>query len=227
MKIVGAPINRTDGWAKVSGAAHYTAEHQVEGLTHAVLVTSTIPSGRVVRIDDSAAREVPGLLLVMTPQNAMRLPKETRDGKLQPPIGRRLTLLQEDDVYYNNQPIAVLVADTIEHAREAAARLRIEYERKDAVLDFEQAKESLHSPEKVLTEDADTQRGDLADGLLAASVRLDETYTTPIEHHNPLETHATIAEWNGDKLTTVGIVRGNSWQLTDSLARRTVDISYF
>jgi xanthine dehydrogenase YagR molybdenum-binding subunit len=201
MKIVGAPINRTDAWAKVSGAARYTAEHQVEGLTHAVLVTSTIPSGRVVRIDDSAAREVPGLLLVMTPQNAMRLPKETRDGKLQPPIGRRLTLLQEDDVYYNNQPIAVLVADTIEHAREAAARLRIEYERKDAVLDFEQAKESLHAPEKVLTEDADTKRGDLADGLLAASVRLDATYTTPIEHHNPLETHATIAEWNGDKLS--------------------------
>jgi xanthine dehydrogenase YagR molybdenum-binding subunit len=201
MNGIGAPINRTDGWAKVSGAAHYTAEHQVEGLTHAVLVTSTIPSGRVVRIDDSAAREVPGLLLVMTPQNAMRLPKETRDGKLQPPIGRRLTLLQEDDVYYNNQPIAVVVADTIEHAREAAARLRIEYERKDAVLDFEQAKESLHAPEKVLTEDSDTKRGDLADGLLAASVRLDETYTTPIEHHNPLETHATIAEWNGDKLT--------------------------
>jgi xanthine dehydrogenase YagR molybdenum-binding subunit len=125
MNGIGAPINRTDAWAKVSGAARYTAEHQVEGLTHAVLVTSTIPSGRVVRIDDSAAREVPGLLLVMTPQNAMRLPKETRDGKLQPPIGRRLTLLQEDDVYYNNQPIAVVVADTVEHAREAAARLSI------------------------------------------------------------------------------------------------------
>ena len=201
MNGIGAPINRTDAWAKVSGAARYTAEHQVEGLTHAVLVTSTISSGRVVRIDDSAAREVPGLLLVMTPQNAMRLPKETRDGKLQPPIGRRLTLLQEDDVYYNNQPIAMVVADTVEHAREAAARLRIEYERKDAVLDFEQAKESLHAPEKVLTEDADTKRGDLADGLLAAGVRLDETYTTPIEHHNPLETHATIAEWDGDKLT--------------------------
>jgi len=201
MKIVGAPINRTDGWAKVSGTARYTAEHQVEGLTHAVLVTSTIPSGRVLRIDDCAAREVPGLLLVMTPQNAMRLPKENKDGKLQPPIGRRLTLLQEDDVYYNNQPIAVVVADTIEHAREAAARLRIEYERKDAVLDFERAKESLHAPEKVLTEDADTQRGDLADGLLAASVRFDASYTTPIEHHNPLETHATIAEWNGDRLT--------------------------
>jgi xanthine dehydrogenase YagR molybdenum-binding subunit len=131
----------------------------------------------------------------------MRLPKETKDGKIQPPIGRRLTLLQEDEVYYNNQPIAVVVADTFEHAREAAARLRIEYERKDAVLDFEQAKQKLHPPEKVLTEETDTKRGDLADGLLAASVRIDETYTTPIENHNPLETHATIAEWDGDRLT--------------------------
>jgi xanthine dehydrogenase YagR molybdenum-binding subunit len=198
---IGAPINRTDAWAKVSGAAPYTAEHQIEGLTYAVMVTSTIPSGRVVRIDDSAAREVPGLLLVMTPQNAMRLPKETKDGKIQPPIGRRLTLLQEDDVYYNNQPIAMVVADTFEHAREAAARLIVEYERKDAALDFEKAKQSPHTPEKVLTEETDTKRGDLADGLLASSVRLDETYTTPIENHNPLETHATIAEWDGDKLT--------------------------
>jgi xanthine dehydrogenase YagR molybdenum-binding subunit len=201
MNGIGAPINRTDAWAKVSGAAPYTAEHRIDGLTYAVLVTSTIPSGRVVRIDDSAARQVPGLLLVMTPQNAMRLPQETKDGKLQPPIGRRLTLLQEDDVYYNNQPIAVVVADTFEHARDAAARLRIEYERKDAVLDFEQAKQKLHKPEKVLTEETDTKRGDLADGLLASSKRLDETYTTPIENHNPLETHATIAEWDGDKLT--------------------------
>jgi xanthine dehydrogenase YagR molybdenum-binding subunit len=201
MNGIGAPINRTDAWAKVSGAAPYSAEHQVEGVTHAVLVTSTIPSGRVVRIDDSAARDVPGLLLVMTPQNAMRLPQETRDGKLQPPIGRRLTLLQEDDVYYNNQPIAVVVADTLEHAREAAARLHVEYERKDAVLDFEQAKQRVHPPEKVLGEDADTKRGELHAGLLAASAHVDATYTTPIENHNPLETHATIAEWDGDKLT--------------------------
>ncbi|MCS0591476.1 xanthine dehydrogenase family protein molybdopterin-binding subunit [Massilia norwichensis] len=201
MNGIGAPINRTDAWAKVSGAAHYTAEHHIENLAQAVLVTSTIPSGRVLRIDDSAAKEVPGLLLVMTPQNAMRLPKDTRDGKIQPPIGRRLTLLQEDDIYYNNQPIAVVVADTYEHAREAAARLRIEYERKDAVLDFEQAKQDLHPPEKVLTEDTDTRRGDLADGLLASTVRIDATYTTPIENHNPLETHSTIAEWDGDKLT--------------------------
>lgn len=201
MNLIGAPINRTDAWAKVSGAAQYTAEHQVEGLTHAVLVTSTIPSGRVLRIDDTDAKQVPGLLLVMTPQNVMRLPKETKDGKVQPPIGRRLTLLQEDDVYYNNQPIAVVVADTFEHAREAAARLRVEYEHKDALLDFEQAKQKLDVPEKVLTEETDTRRGDIVDGFLTGPVRLDHIYTTPVENHNPLETHATIAEWDGDKLT--------------------------
>jgi xanthine dehydrogenase YagR molybdenum-binding subunit len=198
---IGAPINRTDAWAKVSGQARYSAEHPVEGLVHAVLVTSTIPSGRVLRIDDQAAREVPGLLLVMTPQNVMRLPEKTKDGKIQPPVGRRLTLLQEDDVYYNNQPIAVVVADTLEHARDAAARLRVEYEHKPAQLDFDVARQSLHPPEKVLTESTDTRRGDLQAGLLAGSHRIDATYTTPIENHNPLETHATIAEWEGDKLT--------------------------
>ncbi|QJE00210.1 xanthine dehydrogenase family protein molybdopterin-binding subunit [Massilia forsythiae] len=206
MSNIGAPINRIDAWAKVSGAAHYAAEHPVEGLVHAVLVTSTIASGRVLRIDDGAARQVPGVLLVMTPQNAPRLPRETKDGKIQPPVGRRLTLLQEDEVYYNNQPIAVVVADTLEHARDAAARLRVEYETKPAALDFGQARQSLRTPEKVMAEESDTRRGDLLDGWQAGSTRLDATYTTPIEHHNPLETHATIAEWRqgddgGERLT--------------------------
>ena len=205
MNTIGAPINRVDAWAKVSGGAHYAAEHPVGNLVHAVLVTSTVPSGRVLRIEEGAAHDVPGVLLVMTPQNAMRLPQETKDGKIQPPVGRRLTLLQEDDVYYNNQPIAVVVADTIEHARDAAARLRVEYELKPAVLGFEQAKQSLHPPEKVMAEDTDTHRGDVDAGFAAGSVRVDAMYTTPIEHHNPLETHATIAVWSndgdGDKLT--------------------------
>lgn len=201
MSITGAPINRVDAWAKVSGAARYSAEHPVDNVAHAVLVTSTIPSGRVLSIDDSAARDVPGVLLVMTHENALRLPPKTKDGKIQPPIGRRLTLLQEDDVYYNNQPIAVVVADTFERAREAGARLRIEYERRPAMVDFEQARQSLHPPDKVLAEDTDTKRGDLHAGLLAGSARIDVTYTTPVEHHNPLETHATIAAWDGDHLT--------------------------
>jgi xanthine dehydrogenase YagR molybdenum-binding subunit len=201
MKSVGAPINRTDGWAKVSGAARYTAEHPVAGLAHAVLVTSTIPSGRVVRIDASGANSVPGVLLVMTHENVLQLPEETRSGKLEPPIGRVLSLLQDDAIHYNNQPVAVVVADTLEQARDAAARLRIEYDSAPAVLDFALAKQSLHPPETVLGDSTDTRRGNLQAGLLSGSVGVDETYTTPYESHNPLEPHATIAAWDGEQLT--------------------------
>ncbi|MGZ5199103.1 MAG: xanthine dehydrogenase family protein molybdopterin-binding subunit [Telluria sp.] len=199
MSAIGAPINRTDGWAKVSGAADYAAEHFFPQMAHAVLVTSTIPSGRVRRIE--ADPNLPGVLLVMTPANVMRLPEETKSGKLQPPFGRVLSLLQDDVIHYNNQPIAVVVADTLEHARDAAARLRIEYETAAAVLDFEEAKQYTHPPDKVLGESSDTRRGDLQAGMLSGSVQLDATYVTPYETHNPLEPHATVAAWDGDQLT--------------------------
>ena len=201
MNLIGAPMNRTDGWAKVSGAARYSAEHPVPGLAHAVLVTSTIPSGRVTRIDASAAGAAPGLLLVMTHQNAMALPPETRAGKVSPPSGRVLSLLQDDVIHYNNQPLAVVVADTLEHARAAAALLRIDYQAAPAMLDFALARQATHAPEKVLAESADTSRGDLQAGLLSGSARLDQVYTTPYENHNPIEPHATIAAWDGDRLT--------------------------
>lgn len=201
MNLIGAPINRTDGWAKVSGAARYSAEHPVPNLAHAVLVTSTIPSGRVTRIDAGGAGAAPGLLLVMTHQNAMALPSDARSGKLSPPSGRVLSLLQDDLVHYNNQPLAVVVADTLEHARAAAALLRIDYEATPARLDFALARQATHPPEKVLSEPADTKRGDLQAGLLSGSARLDQVYTTPYENHNPLEPHATIAAWEGEHLT--------------------------
>jgi xanthine dehydrogenase YagR molybdenum-binding subunit len=201
MTIVGAPLNRTDGWAKVSGGARYAAEHPVPGLAHAVMVTSTVAAGRIVRIDAAGAGEVPGLLLVMTHENAPRLPAATRSGMLEPPSGRVLSLLQDDAIHYNNQPVAVVVADTLEHAKDAAARLRIDYELAPAMLDFDVAKQAPHPPDKVLGDSTDTRRGNLQAGLLSGSVLLDETYTTPYEHHNPLEPHATIAAWDGDRLT--------------------------
>ncbi|MEW6373230.1 MAG: xanthine dehydrogenase family protein molybdopterin-binding subunit [Pseudomonadota bacterium] len=200
MSIVGAPINRTDAWAKVSGAARYAAEHPVERLAQAVLVTSTVPNGRIKRIDAADAQALPGVIHIMTHENAPRLPRETKAGKVSPPIGRVLSLLQDDAVHYNNQPIAVVVAETFEQAREAAARLRIEYETKPALLDFEEAKQHTHPPEKVLTQSTDTKRGDLQTGLLSGSARIDVTYRTPVENHNPIEPHATIAAWDGDNL---------------------------
>ncbi len=199
MSIVGAPIDRTDGWAKVSGTARYAAEHSLPNLAHAFLVTSTIPSGRVLRIDADAARAAPGVLLVMTHENAPGLACE--HGKQASSVGRVLSLLQDDAVHYNNEPVAVVVAETFEQARDAASRLRIEYECAAALLDFDEAKQSTHAPDKVLSQEPDTRRGDLQGGLLSSSARVDEVYHTPCEHHNPIEPHATIAAWEGGHLT--------------------------
>jgi xanthine dehydrogenase YagR molybdenum-binding subunit len=201
MSIVGQPLDRTDGRAKVTGAARYSAEHPLPHIAHAVLVQSTIPNGRIAAIDAAIASGMPGVLLVMTHQNAPRLPANGRAGAGSPPAGRVLNLLQDDRVHYNNQPIALVVADTLEHARDAARQVRISYQRQDALLDFDQAKMSPHKPEKAKDQSADTNRGDLEAGLRNAAQRVDLVYTTPMEHHNPMEPHATIAAWDGDHLT--------------------------
>lgn len=181
MKIIGQGMDRTDGRLKVTGAAIYSAEHPVPGLAQAVMVRSTIPSGRIVEIDDAAARAMPGVLLVMT--------------HLNPP---RTTLLQDDRVQYNGQPVAVVVADTLEHAQDAARHLRIRYAARPAVLSFRQAKANLRKP---AGQSADSGRGNVADGMRRSVATIDAVYTTPLESHNPMEPHATIAAWEGNALT--------------------------
>jgi xanthine dehydrogenase YagR molybdenum-binding subunit len=199
--ITGQPMNRTDGPLKVCGQARYAAEFLLPRMVHARLVLSTVPSGRIGRIDTRAAMAVPGVLLVMTHENAMRLPKGGK-AAVQPPAGRVLSLLQDDVVHYNGQPIALVVAETLEQCREAAQRLAITYAPlPDApALDFDQARAKAYAPKEVQRQKPDTSRGDLAAGLQAASQVVSRTYTTPIEHHNPMEPHATLAAWTGEKL---------------------------
>jgi xanthine dehydrogenase YagR molybdenum-binding subunit len=136
MNSIGAPLDRVDGPLKVCGQAHYTGDLAVPRMAHAVLVTSTIACGRVARIDAVAAERAPGVVAVLTHVNAMRLPQ---DGKaaVQPPTGRVLALLQDDLVAYSNQPVALVVAETIEQANGAAALVRVFYERTAARLDFD------------------------------------------------------------------------------------------
>ena len=181
MKIIGQGMDRTDGRLKVTGGAVYSAEHAVPRLAQAVMVQSTIPSGRIVEIDDAAARAMPGVLLVMTHLNAPRT-----------------TLLQDSSVQYSGQPVAVVVADTLEHAQDAARHLRIRYAAKPAVLSFRQAKANLRKP---AGQTADSGRGHVADGMRRSAATIDAVYTTPLESHNPMEPHATIAAWEGDTLT--------------------------
>jgi xanthine dehydrogenase YagR molybdenum-binding subunit len=201
MSLTGQPLDRTDGIAKVTGSARFSAEHALPRLAHAVMVTSTISSGRITAIETADAEKMTGVLAVMTHLNAPRLPKGGRAAAGAPPAGRALTLLQDDEVHFNNQPIAVVVADTLEHARHAASRVRPRYQATTSQLSFNDAKKSGHAPDKVQTEEADSRRGDVAAGLRNAASRIDAVYRTPSEHHNPMEPHATIAVWEGEHLT--------------------------
>ncbi|SDI83135.1 xanthine dehydrogenase family protein molybdopterin-binding subunit [Paraburkholderia phenazinium] len=207
--LVGQPMDRTDGLLKVTGEARYAAEFGEARIAHAVLVTSTISSGSIASIDTSRAQAMPGVLLVMTYQNAPRLPNGGRP-PLAPPATRHLSLLQNNQINYSNEPVAVVVADTLERATDAAQQLRIVYQTTPGVHDFTSAKANAHAPISPQGRQTDTQRGDFEAGLASGNVHIDAVYTTPIEHHNPMEPHATMAHWDGPQLTLYDATQGVS-----------------
>jgi xanthine dehydrogenase YagR molybdenum-binding subunit len=188
---------RYDGRAKVTGQAKYAAEFTVKNPAYAWIVQSTIPNGSLAAIDQTEAAKAAGVLAVLTPFNAPKLPK----AKVEPPSSRHITVLQEPDVWYNGQPIAVVVAETLDRARYAASLLKISYKQEPAKLNFKDRLSEGRPPKQPGREPADTTRGDLKATLAKADVRVEETYTTPIQNHNPMEPHATIAMWEGDKLS--------------------------
>ncbi|SAL71601.1 aldehyde oxidase and xanthine dehydrogenase [Caballeronia peredens] len=209
MTVIGKPLDRTDGVLKVTGQARYSADNTDAKLAHAVIVTSTVAHGRIASIDTSRAQAMPGVLLVMTYQNALRLPN---DGvpDAQPPAVRKLTLLQTRDVRYSNEPVAVVVADSLEHAQGAARYVDVRYEAAPPNADFGRAKGAAYQPEKMMGRAITTQRGDVEAGLRQGPTRLNAVYTTPYEHHNPMEPHATLARWDGPKLTLYDSTQGVS-----------------
>ena len=207
MNTVGQPLDRTDGVLKVTSDARYAAEFPAAQLAHAVLVTSTIACGRVASIDTTRADAMPGVLLVMTSRNAPRLPNGGRP-EVAPPAQRRLSLLQDDEVRYDNEPIAVVVADTLERAVDAAAQLRVAYAPAAPSLDFTSAKTHGHPPAWMIGGKPDTERGNIEQGLREASARIDAVYSTPMEHHNPMEPHAIMASWDGPRLTLYDTTQG-------------------
>jgi xanthine dehydrogenase YagR molybdenum-binding subunit len=200
MSLIGQPVDRIDGILKVTGAAHYSAERPQANLAYGVLVLSKVAKGTVASIDSASVEAMPGVLLVMTHLNAPRLP---RGGKaaFAPPAGRMLTLLQDDAVNYQNQPVALVVADSFERATYAAHQLGITYKQSTASFEFEPGRRDERKPGPIQGKDADSLSGNLPAGLAAGTHRIDAVYTTPFEHHNPMEPHATTAVWDGDQLT--------------------------
>ena len=143
--VIGRPLDRVDGILKVTGGARYAAELGPREPLHAVVVQSTIARGRIVTLDTTQAERAPGVALVLTHRNAQRLP----DGGLaavNPPAGRVLSLLQDDAIHYNGEPIAVVVADTFEHATDAARLVQVTYTADRPRLRFDEAKRAPHAP---------------------------------------------------------------------------------
>lgn len=192
--------HRYDGVAKVTGKAKYAAEFKQpfpgKNLIYALMVQSTIPSGTVASIDQTVASRAPGVVTILTPFNAPKL----QAGPPQPPARRNLTILQNNEVHYNGQPIALVVAKSLPEAREAARLLKIKYNPQPALLDFHGRLNEARWPKQPGKEPPGNKRGDVAAGFAKSTVVIDQTYITPIQNHNPMEPHATIAWWEGEKL---------------------------
>ncbi|MEJ1160552.1 xanthine dehydrogenase family protein molybdopterin-binding subunit [Prosthecomicrobium sp. N25] len=195
---VGQPLTRRDGVLKVTGAAPFAADHRPPGLLHAVLATSTVARGRVVRLDRAAALAHPGVVEVMTPANRPPLAMDP-DAKLNP-FMFRIDVLQNDRVRYAGQPIAVVIAETLEAATEGAALLAPDYEVEPPRIGLDA--EAPHVPPVVGPgHPAEVRHGDVEAGLAAAAHRVDLTIETPPQYHNAMEPHAVVAAWDGDRLT--------------------------
>ena len=194
---IGDPRDRVDGRAKVTGSARFAAENNLDGIVHAVLVTSTIPSGTIRTFDTAQAKKVPGVIAILTHLNAPKLkPLGEAPGFAEP----HHLPLSDATIHYVGQHIAVVVADTLEHATHAAELVRVTYADKPAKISLANHRgEAKDRTQNGL--DNHFSKGDADAAFASAPIKIDYTYRTPYEHHNPIEAHSIVAAWNGDQLT--------------------------
>ncbi len=190
---VGAPLTRIEAREKVTGVARYAVEHPADDVAYAWIVQATIAKGTIRHLDAGAALGHDGVLAVIWHENAPRL-AEVDDGEL--------ALLQSARVSYRGQVVAVVVAESLESAREGAAVVRVDYDAEPHDVQLRADHPGLYRPETVNGGfEPDSEQGDLEAALREAAVTVDETYLTPAFHNNPMEPHATLAVWEGGNLT--------------------------
>lgn len=192
LKVVGRPVDRIDGPLKTAGAARYAHEQHeaAPNAAYGYVVGSAIAKGRITSINLDDARRAPGVLAIVSAETAGKLGK----GKF-----NTAKLLGGPDIQHYHQAIALVVAETFEQARSAAQLVRVKYLKEKGAFDLAGAKDSAKMPRK--GEKPDTKVGDFAGAFAAAPVRLDASYTTPDQAHAMMEPHASIAAWQGDKVT--------------------------
>jgi xanthine dehydrogenase YagR molybdenum-binding subunit len=208
LKVIGKPLDRIDGPLKTTGTAPYAYERHdaVQNPAYGVIVGAAIAKGRIASIDLTAVKAAPGILGVVTANNAGRLGK----GKY-----NTAKLLGGPEIEHYHQAIAVVVAETFEQATAAAQLVRVDYVRAAGAFDLAAAKDSAGKPGPERRGMTDTAVGDFAGAFAVAPVQVDETYTTPDQSHAMMEPHASIAAWDRDNLTVWTSNQMIDWSTTD------------
>lgn len=199
--LLGTPVDRYDGIAKVTGTAIYAGDMHIDGMLVGVIVGATIPRGRVIAIDTTAAQEATGVRLVLTHASA---PEQAPFGEPWVParLARPRPVLADREVRGFDEPVALVVADTFEQARSAAALVDVRYERTDADLDFAKRLDTAYVPDAVNPRyPTDSLVGDFEAGMAAAAATVDAMTDTPFQRHNPIEPNVALARWEDDQLT--------------------------
>lgn len=203
---IGKPLNRIDGPRKVAGTALYAAEYAAPDLLHAAIVSSRIAKGKIVAIDASQALALPGVIDVLTHQNRPHVAgfRYAYKDTVGPP-GGPFKPLYDARIHFADQPVAVVVAETYEAARDAAGLVRIDYDESDFETDLDQAKHDAFKPKlpRFGVKPQPKDRGDFDAAFASAPFKVSADYETVPQHHNAMELFATTVVWEGDDRITV------------------------
>ncbi|HEX8117380.1 MAG TPA: molybdopterin cofactor-binding domain-containing protein, partial [Pyrinomonadaceae bacterium] len=201
-RYIGKEMSRVDGVAKVTGRAKYAAEFRAPNLAYGFIVTGTIAKGTIKSIDTREAEAAGGVIRVLTHLNAPKLgPKASHEQS--PPRAREerdksFRALQSDRIYFNMQPVALVVAESYEQARYASRLVKVTYNAEQHATDTEAVRGRGRFPSQG---PPPKPRGNPEEAMKSAPVKIEAEYRIPIEHHNPMEPHAAVAVWQGDRLT--------------------------
>ncbi|MFI5780832.1 xanthine dehydrogenase family protein molybdopterin-binding subunit [Nocardia sp. NPDC051570] len=210
-KLVGQGLDRIDGYAKVTGAARYTAEIPMPNAAYGVIVGAEIGSGTLTSIDISAALRA-GAVAVLTHETLPRVPSVPLMPSLfgQPAPGQTFFPMQDTTIHYFGQPIAVVVADTFEVAQQAARLVEATYDARPALVRLDDGRDAQYLPDSIFAGfvPASQSRGDFAAAAAAAAHTVEATFRFAANHHNPIECSVTAAMWNGDSVTVYDATQG-------------------
>ncbi len=199
-RAIGRPLERVDGVAKVTGTAPYAFEQPVADPLYVCPLQAAIARGRIAGVDTAAAEALAGVVAVITHKNAPRLGSDK---------DKEAWILQSDEIHFRGQLIGAVVAESPEIARQAADLVRVEYAEQPHDVELRADGQDLYAPAHVNPSyPTDTEEGDVEAALAAAAVTIDQTYTTPMEHHNPMEPHTTVAIWEDGRFTLYDSTQG-------------------